>query len=181
MVDLQFEGTLQFDRGDLTIEELVEWTEEAYDALYVQTNTSRITSAEIEELLSEIDDDEVFVDGRLRTEALEKRVFETIASESQYSDYAEEVASLLGDAHRMAKGGEAAEDIADIVTERRRELFPHATESVSIDVPEDPFASDDQQELADSVSGETPDDRSSTEESTSDTGEIPSTDGGDRQ
>ncbi|QCC47673.1 metallophosphoesterase family protein [Halobellus limi] len=181
MVDLQFEGTLQFDRGDLTIEELAEWTEEAYDALYVQTNTSRITSAEIEELLSEIDDDEVFVDGRLRTEALEKRVFETIASESQYSDYAEEVASLLGDAHRMAKSGEAAEDIADIVTERRRELFPDATESVSIDVPEDPLASDDQREPAESASGETLDERSSTEESTSESGEVPSTDGGDRQ
>ncbi|RCU48477.1 metallophosphoesterase [Haloplanus salinus] len=181
MVDLQFEGTLQFDRGDLAIEELAEWTEEAYDALYVQTNTSRITSADIEELLSEIDDDEVFVDGRLRTEALEQRVFETIASESQYSDHAEEVASLLGDAHRMAKSGEGADDIADVVTELRRELFSNSTESVSIDVPEDPFASEDQQEPANGVSGETSDDRNSTEESRSETGEVPSTDGGDRQ
>ena len=121
------------------------------------------------------------MDGLLRTEALEQRVFEAIASESQYSDHTEEVASLLSDTHRMAESGEGADDIADVVTELRRELFSDSIESVSIDVPEDPFASEDQQEPADGVPGDTSDDRSSSEESRSETGEVPSTDGGDRQ
>ncbi|WP_435158651.1 metallophosphoesterase family protein [Haladaptatus sp. DFWS20] len=152
ILDLQFEGTLQFGKGDFHIEELANWTENAYNALYVQTNTSRITTAEIEKLLSEIDDDEVFVDGRLRTDALEQQVFETIATESQFSEHSEKVATLLGDTHRMAKNGEAAKDIADLVTERRRALFPDATENVTIEVDEDPFEEIDQSDVDEEIS-----------------------------
>lgn len=170
MVDLRFEGSLQFDRADLSIDELAEWVEDTYGALYVQTNTSRITSAEIEQLLAEIDDDEVFIDGRLRTEALEHRVFETIAAESQYAEHTEAVASLLGDAHRMAKSGEAAEDIEDLVTEQRRELFPEATQDVTLDIDEDPFADSDVDELPDSQP--VADEHS---------GDVTSTDGGETQ
>jgi DNA repair exonuclease SbcCD nuclease subunit len=140
MIDLRFTGTLQFDRADLHIDRLAEQTEAVFDALYVQTNTSGITSADIQALLEDLDDEEVFIDGRLQTEVLEQRVFKTIATESQYSDHAEEVANLLGTAHRMAQSGQAAEDIRDTIGERRRELFPNLTDDVLIDVPEDPFA-----------------------------------------
>jgi DNA repair exonuclease SbcCD nuclease subunit len=140
MLDLRFEGTLQFDRGSFRVDELADRAESVCDALYVQTNTSRVTTAEIQELLAELDDDEVFVDGRLQTAALEQRVFETIATESEYSDHADEVATLLGDAHRMAQDGESTDDIVDVVSDSRRELFPGATADVSLDVNEDPFA-----------------------------------------
>lgn len=152
MIDLRFEGTLQFDRGEFAVDELAEWTETAYEALYVQTNTSRVTSAAIEELLSELDDEEVFVDGRLRTEALEQQVFETIATESQFSEHAEDVASLLSDAHRMSKSGESPDDIRDVVTEERRTLFPEKTADVTIDISEDPFAEhEDDEAVADDM------------------------------
>ncbi|MFC6954077.1 metallophosphoesterase family protein [Halorubellus litoreus] len=140
MIDLRFEGTLQFDRGSFRVDELADRAESVCDALYVQTNTSRVTTAEIQELLAELDDDEVFVDGRLQTAALEQRVFETIATESEYSDHADEVATLLGDAHRMAQSGESTDDIVDVVSDSRQELFPDATADVSLDVTEAPFA-----------------------------------------
>jgi DNA repair exonuclease SbcCD nuclease subunit len=139
MIDLRFEGTLQFDRGSFRVDELADRAETVCDALHVQTNTSRVTTAEIQELLAELDDDEVFVDGRLQTAALEQRVFETIATESEYSEHADEVATLLGEAHRMAQVGESIDDIVDIVSDSRRELFPDATADVSLDVNEDPF------------------------------------------
>jgi hypothetical protein len=140
MIDLRFEGTLQFDRGNFRVDELVGQAENVYDALYVQTNTSRVTTAEIQELLAELDNDEVFVDGRLQTAVLEQRVFKTIATESEYSDHANAVATLLGESHRMAQDGESTDDIVDVVSDRRRELFPDATADVSLDVNEDPFA-----------------------------------------
>lgn len=143
IVDLRFEGTLQFDRSDFATGDLADLVEDAYNALYVQTNTSRVTSAEIEELLKGLDDDEVFVDGRLQTEAIEQRVFETIAAESRFSDQADDVATILGDAHRMAKTGEDPQDIADLVTQRRRELFPEDSENVMIDIDDDPFVGDE--------------------------------------
>jgi hypothetical protein len=140
LIDLRFTGTLQFDRGSFRVDELADETEQMFDALYVQTNTSRVTTADIQELLDELEDDEVFVDGRLQTDALEQRVFETIAKESEFSDQADAVADLLGEAHRMAQGGESADDITDIITESRRELFPEATSDVVLEVEEDPFA-----------------------------------------
>jgi DNA repair exonuclease SbcCD nuclease subunit len=140
MVDLRFTGTLPFDRADLPVDRLAERTEDVFDALYVQTNTSGVTSADIQALLEDLDDEEVFIDGRLQTEVLEQRVFRTIAAESQYSDHADEVASLLSTAHRMAQAEETAEDIRDTVSERRQELFPDLTDDVVIDVAEDPFA-----------------------------------------
>lgn len=146
ILDLRFEGTLQFDRGSFRVDELADQTETVCDALYVQTNTSRVTTAEVQELLSELNDDEVFVDGRLQTEALEQRVFETIATESKYSDHADSVATLLGDVHRMAQNGESTNDIVDVVSNHRRKLFPETTADVSLDVDEDPFAADEEGE-----------------------------------
>ncbi len=143
LLDLRFEGTLQFDRSNFRVDELAEEAHKACDALYVQTNTSRVTTAEIQELLADLDDDEVFIDGRLQTAALEQRVFETIATESEYSDHTDEVAGLLGEAHRMAQGNESADDIADAISDHRRELFPEATADVSLDIEEDPFDHDE--------------------------------------
>lgn len=168
VIDLRFTGTLQFDRAELQIDHLAKRVEEVFDALYVQTNTSAVTSADIQALLDDLDDEEVFIDGRLQTEVLEQRVFRTIATESQYSEYADEVATLLSTAHRMAQAGEAAEDIRDTVSERRRELFPDLTDDVVIDVAEDPFA--DRESVAEAATAPDTDEASATVESTAGAG-----------
>jgi len=139
ILDVRFDGTLQFERADLRTDELAGWAEDACDALHVQVNTS-VRTADIQALIEELDGDSVFVDGRLNTDALERRVFETIATESAYGDHAEEVADVLERSHRMAQGGEAIEDITDAVSGERRELFPGMTADVDIEVPEDPLA-----------------------------------------
>jgi DNA repair exonuclease SbcCD nuclease subunit len=139
LLDLRFTGTLQFSRPDLQAGELAEWAEDACDALYVQTTTG-IRTADVQALLSELEEDDVFVDGRLNTGALERRVFETIAAESEYGEHADAVADVLERAHTMAQGDEDPEDITGVISEQRRELFPDMIGDVSIDIPEDPFA-----------------------------------------
>jgi len=147
IIDLRFTGTLQFSRGDFRTDELAEWAEDTCDALYVQVNTG-IRTANVQQLLSEIDEDEVFKDGQLNTAALENRVFETIAKESIYDDHAADVADVLGNAHQMAQAGEAVEDIRDSVSSARQELFPELTDDVVLDIEEDPFADADTGEEA---------------------------------
>jgi DNA repair exonuclease SbcCD nuclease subunit len=139
IIDLRFTGTLQFSRGDFRTDELAAWVEDTCDALYVQVNTG-IRTANVQQLLSEIDEDEVFKDGQLNTAALEHRVFETIAKESIYDDHAGDVADVLGNAHQMAQADEAVEDIRDSVSSARQELFPDLADDVVLDIEEDPFA-----------------------------------------
>ena len=138
IIDLRFTGTLQFSRGDFRTDELATWVEDSCDALYVQVNTG-IRTANVQQLLSEIDEDEVFKDGKLNTAALEHRVFETIAEESIYDEHAADVAEVLGNAHEMAQADEAIEDIRDSVSSARQELFPKLTDNIVLDIDEDPF------------------------------------------
>jgi len=105
----------------------------------VQVNTG-IRTANVQQLLSEIDEDEVFKDGQLNTAALEHRVFETIAKESIYDDHAADVADVLGNAHQMAQAEEAVGDIRGSVSSARQELFPELADDVVLDIEEDPFA-----------------------------------------
>ena len=142
IIDLRFTGTLQFSRGDFRTDELAEWLKDECDALYVQVNTG-IRTADVQQLISEIDEEEVFQDGRLNTDALEHRVFETIAKESIYDDHAEDVADVLGNAHQMAQAEEAVEDIRDSVSSARQELFPELTDNIVLDIDEDPFSDTD--------------------------------------
>jgi DNA repair exonuclease SbcCD nuclease subunit len=138
IVDLRFTGTLQFSRGDFRTDELSEWLEEARDALYVQVSTG-VRTANVQQLISEIDEEDVFKDGQLNTAALEDQVFETIAQESMYAEHAAEVANVLGNAHQMAQAEEAVEDIQDSISSARRDLFPELADGVVLDIDEDPF------------------------------------------
>ncbi|WP_049924107.1 metallophosphoesterase family protein [Halopiger djelfimassiliensis] len=138
ILDLRFTGTLQFSRGDFRTDELASFAEKECDALYVQVNTG-IRTANVQQLISEIDEGEVFKDGQLNTAALEDQVFETIAQESMYSEKASDVADVLGNAHQMAQAKEAAEDIRDTVSSARRDLFPELVDDVVLDIEEDPF------------------------------------------
>lgn len=160
IIDLRFTGTLQFSRGDFRPDELAAWLEDEYDALYVQVN-SGIRTASVQQLISEIDEDEVFTDGQLNTAALEDRVFETIAEESVYAEHAEDVAAVLSDAHQLAQTEEAVEDISDRVSSARRDLFPELAEDIVVDIAEDPFDDDDGER---DVSSEDPGDEGDSEE-----------------
>ncbi|TKX79888.1 metallophosphoesterase [Halorubrum sp. SD626R] len=142
IIDLRFTGTLQFSRGDFRTDELSEWLEEAWDALYVQVNMG-IRTANIQQLLSEIDEEDVFKDGKLNTAVLEDRVFETIAKESMYAEHASDVADVLGSAHQMAQAEEAVEDIQESISSARRDLFPDLADGVVLNVDEDPFVDDE--------------------------------------
>jgi len=153
IIDLRFSGTLQFSRGDFRTDELAEWVKEECGALYVQVNTG-IRTADVQQLISEIDEDEVFQDGRLNTAALEHRVFETIAKESIYDEQAEDVADVLGNAHQMAQAEEAVEDIRDSVSSARRDLFPELADDVVLDIDEDPFSDRDSGDETNSGDGE---------------------------
>jgi DNA repair exonuclease SbcCD nuclease subunit len=139
IVDLRFTGTLQFTRGDFRTDELSAWVEDAYDALYVQLNTG-IRTADVQQLIADIDEADVFEDGQLNTAALESEVFETIAQESVYAEQASNVADVLGNAHQMAQTNEAVEDIQESVSSARQELFPHKVDDIVLDIDEDPFA-----------------------------------------
>jgi DNA repair exonuclease SbcCD nuclease subunit len=142
IIDLRFNGTLEFSRGDFRTDELAEWLKNECDALYVQVNTG-IRTADVQQLISEIDEEEVFQDGRLNTAALEHRVFETIAKESIYEDHAEDVADILGNVHQMAQVEEGVEDIRESVGAVRRELFPELAEDIVLDIDEDPYSDTD--------------------------------------
>lgn len=138
LVDLRFTGTLQFSRADLRTGELAAWAEDECDALYVQT-TLGVRTADVEALLSDLEDDGAFVDGTLNTTALEREIFETIATESEYAESSESVADVLERAHAMAQAGEDTAELVSAVSERRRDLFPDLASDVEIDIPEDPF------------------------------------------
>ena len=142
IIDLRFTGTLQFSRGDFRTDELSDWVEDACDALHVQVNTG-VRTANVQQLISEIDEEEVFKDGQLNTTALEGRVFETIANESIYDEHAEDVAEVLGNAHQMAQAEEAVEDIQESISSARRDLFSELADDVVLDIDEDPFADDE--------------------------------------
>lgn len=154
IVDLRFTGTLQFSRGDFRTDELSAWVEETWDVLYVQVNTG-IRTANVQQLISEIDEADVFTDGRLNTAVLEDKVFETIAKESQYAEQADEVADVLGQAHEVAQAEESTADIQESVSAARRELFPDIADDVVVDIDEDPFADADAgSESQDAVDGD---------------------------
>jgi hypothetical protein len=183
---LRFTGTLQFSRSDLRTGGLSARTKEVCEALYVQT-TVGVRTADAEALLSELEDDGAFVDGRLDTSVLERQVFETIATESAYGDRADDVADVLERAHAMAQADENPADVADTVSERRRELFPAMVDDVTIDVPEDPLAdeTDDARDTAATDADAT--DADANEASVPDAtttarlGEFASPDGGDAE
>ncbi|WP_221621767.1 metallophosphoesterase family protein [Halocatena pleomorpha] len=153
IIDLRFTGTLQFDRGDFRTDELAAWLQDECDALYVQVNTG-IRTADVQQLISEIDEGEVFKNGRLNTTALEHRVFETIANESSYDEQATDVANVLGNAHQMAQAEEAVDALCDSVSSARRDLFPELADDVVLDIDEAPFMDSDFEEDMELMDGE---------------------------
>lgn len=166
ILDLRLTGTLQFSRGDIRTEELVSYAKEVCNALYVQENIAGMRTADVQQLISELEEENVFENGRLNTSALETQVFETIAKESMYAEQAEDVADVLGSAHEMAQGGETVEDIRDVVSSARRSLFPDLSEDVVVDIDENPFDETDVEGLTQAIEQGRADDEGEPEEVT---------------
>ncbi|MEF8979252.1 MAG: DNA repair exonuclease [Haloarculaceae archaeon] len=125
IINVRFEGTLLLDHTTFDVETLTELAEDELDALYVQP-TNHTERKAVQELLGELDRDEAFnPDGTVNTDALQERVFTTIAGESRYSVEAEEVAETLDNVEGLVnEDGQSVAEVADYLRERRRELFP---------------------------------------------------------
>lgn len=131
VIDLQIQGHLEFDRRDLDVEALESMITEVTNAVHVQTKAS-VTTAEIIDLVEEMDEDAVFTDtGTLRTEILEDEVFTTVAEQTPYSDDPKATAKALAHAKELVIEEQAGgESIADYLQERRQEAFPGGVGSV---------------------------------------------------
>lgn len=125
IVNLRLQGTLLLDFTSFDIERLREIVEDELGALYVQP-TDKTERKAVDEILGDLERDDAFeADGTVNTEALQKKVFTTLAEESRYSEHPEEVASTLDDLERrVTEQGQGPNDVATYLQERRRELFP---------------------------------------------------------
>lgn len=125
IINVRFEGTLLLDHTTFDVEALTDLAEDVLDALYVQP-TNHTERKAVQELLGDLERDEAFnPDGTVNTDALQERVFTTIAGESRYSAEAEEVAETLDNVEGLVnEDGQSAAEVADFLRERRRELFP---------------------------------------------------------
>ncbi|WP_459192079.1 metallophosphoesterase family protein [Halosimplex sp. J119] len=125
IVNVRFEGTLLLDHTTFDVEVLTGLAEEELDALYVQP-TNHTERKAVQELLGDLERDEAFnPDGTVNTDALQERVFTTIAGESRYSSEAESVAETLDQVEGLVNEDEqSVGEVADYLRQRRRELFP---------------------------------------------------------
>lgn len=125
IVNARFTGTLLLDHPSFDLDALCELVEDEFDALYVQPTDNTERKA-IQELLGDLDREEAFeADGTVNTDALQERVFTTIASESRYAGQSEDVAAMLDELEGLVnEEGYGMDDAAEYLRERRRELFP---------------------------------------------------------
>jgi len=125
IINVRFEGTLLLDHTTFDVETLTDIAKNTLDALYVQP-TNHTERKAVQELLGELERDEAFnPDGTVNTDALQERVFTTIAGESRYSAEAKQVAETLDHVEGLVNEDEqSTSEVATYLKERRRELFP---------------------------------------------------------
>jgi DNA repair exonuclease SbcCD nuclease subunit len=125
IVNVRLAGTLLLDHAAFDLDALCDLARDALDALTVQPTDNTERKA-VQDLLGDLDREEAFeADGTVNTDAMQTRVFETIASESRYGDRADDVAATLDALERRVNDeGADPEATADFLRERRRELFP---------------------------------------------------------
>lgn len=125
IVNVRFTGTLLLDHTAFDLEELSRLAETELDALYVQPTDNTERKA-VQEMLGELDRNEAFeADGTVNTDALQERVFTTLAEESRYSARADAVADVLDELERqVTEEGHGPEQAASYLREMRRNLFP---------------------------------------------------------
>jgi len=137
VIDLRVDGHLSFDRRDLDIDALEQLVEAATGALHVQTQVS-VTTADILDLIEDLDEDAAFTDtGALRTDLLEAEVFEQVATNTPYASDAEAMAETLGRAKELVMtDGADGETVADFLRQQRRQAFAGGVGDVEHDYSE---------------------------------------------
>ena len=128
IINIRFEGTLLLDHTTFDVETLTELGKDELDALYVQP-TNHTERKAVQELLGDLERDEAFnPDGTVNTDALQDRVFTTIAGESRYSANSGEVAETLDNVEGLVnEDSQDVAEVADYLRNRRRELFPEGS------------------------------------------------------
>lgn len=125
IINLRLEGTLLLDHATFDVDALTAIVNDELGALYTQPMNHTERKA-IQELLGDLERDEAFnADGTVNTDALQERVFTTIAGESRYSAEADAVADTLDRTENLVNDDEqSTAEVAEYLRERRRELFP---------------------------------------------------------
>ncbi|MFA9518119.1 exonuclease SbcCD subunit D [Halopenitus sp. H-Gu1] len=125
LINLRLEGTLLLDHATFDVETLTDIIEEELDALYTQP-TNHTERKAVQELLGDLERNEAFnPDGTVNTDALQDRVFTTLAGESRYSGETDAVADTLDRTEKLVnKNNQSTVEVAEFLRERRRELFP---------------------------------------------------------
>lgn len=125
IVNLRLTGTLLLDHAAFDVDELREIIADELEALYVQPTDNTERKA-VQELLGDIEREEAFEsDGTVNTDALQERVFTTLADESRYSEQADAVATTLDELeHLVTEDNAGTSQAAEYLRDRRRELFP---------------------------------------------------------
>lgn len=125
IVNVRFTGTLLLDHASFDVDALCDLAKDELDALHVQPTDNTERKA-IQELLGDLDREEAFnADGTVNTEALQERVFTTIAEESRYAERSGDVAAMLDELEGLVnEEGYGTDDAAEYLRNRRRELFP---------------------------------------------------------
>ena len=147
IINVRFEGTLLLDHTTFDVETLTDLAADELDALYVQP-TNHTERKAVQELLGDLERDEAFnPDGTVNTDALQARVFTTIAGESRYSAEADEVSETLDHVEGLVNDdGQSVAEVAEYLRDRRRELFPEG--------PGEADESAESEETAEEVSSE---------------------------
>ncbi|MFC3957657.1 metallophosphoesterase family protein [Halovivax cerinus] len=125
LINLRLEGTLLLDHATFDVETLTDIVEKELDALYTQP-TNHTERKAVQELLGDLERDEAFnPDGTVNTDALQERVFTTIAGESRYNGETNAVAETLDRTENLVnEDSQSTAGVAEYLRERRRELFP---------------------------------------------------------
>lgn len=125
IVNVRYTGTLLLDYTTFDVEELSRVVEETLGALYVQP-TNQTERKAVQDLLGDMESDEAFnPDGTVNTEALQQRVFTTLAGESRYSEEEDAVAETLDAVEQLVNDDrENVAKVAEYLQQCRRELFP---------------------------------------------------------
>lgn len=125
IINLRLEGTLLLDHATFDVDALTDLVDDELGALYTQP-TDHTERKAIQELLGDLERDEAFnADGTVNTDALQERVFTTIAEESRYSAEGDAVADTLDRTENLVNEDEQSPaEVAEYLRERRRALFP---------------------------------------------------------
>ncbi|MCK8827821.1 metallophosphoesterase family protein [Natroniella acetigena] len=133
IIALRLEGLLQFSRSRLDIDRLKEIVMDKMGALTVRINDTT-ESKETASIIQELADGEDSIrnqQGQLDRNRVEKAIFyKLVGQDKRYSPKKEDVVEALSAVKRSVLADESSKAVAEMISERRRQLFPKQKEGV---------------------------------------------------